>query len=225
MRVNFGGFRSDNPWYTVIGIVENVRHFSLDQAPRPEIYRPYSQAAWPVMAIVAKTAGEPMAWERSVRDALRRVDPGMPAADARSMESIVMGSVGWRETPLRLLAGFAVIGLILAALGVYGVLAYWVTQRTRELGVRIALGARPASIVSLVLRQSMLPMALGLALGVGGAIGAGQLLTGFLYEVRPSDPLVIVSVALLLVTVGLVASWLPARRAAVVDPLTALREE
>jgi putative ABC transport system permease protein len=224
-RVKFGGFQSDNPWYTVIGVVENVRHFALDQVPRPEIYRPYSQAAWPVMAIVAKTAGEPMAWERSVRDALRRVDPGLPAADARSMDQIVMGSVSWRETPLRLLSGFAVIGLVLAALGVYGVLGYYVAQRTRELGVRIALGATRAAIVALVLRQSMLPIVVGLVLGVAGAIGASQLLTTFLYDVRPTDPRVISAVSILLVVVGIVASWLPARRAAMVDPLAALREE
>jgi putative ABC transport system permease protein len=114
---------------------------------------------------------------------------------------------------------------VLAALGVYGVLGYYVAQRTRELGVRIALGATRPAIVRLVLQQSMLPMALGLALGVAGAIGAGQLLTTFLYDVRPTDPRVISSVAALLVAVGIVASWLPARRASSLDPLTALREE
>ena len=224
-RIKFGGVDSDNPWYTIIGVVESVRHFSLDRAPRAEMYRPYNQSAWPVMTVVAKTAGEPLAWERSVRDALKHVDPGMPAAAPRSMEQVVMGSVSWRETPLRLLSGFAVIGLALAALGVYGVLGYYVAQRTRELGVRIALGATRAAIVAMVLRQSALPILLGLVLGVSGAIGAGQLLTSFLYDVRPSDPRVIATVSALLVTVGIVASWLPARRAAMVDPLTALREE
>ena len=136
-----------------------------------------------------------------------------------------MGSVSWRETPLRLLSGFAVIGLALAALGVYGVLAYYVAQRKRELGIRIALGATRAALVALVLRQSLLPIVLGLVLGVAGAIGAGRLLTSFLYDVRPTDPRVIASVAALLVAVSIVASWLPARRAAMVDPLTALREE
>ena len=151
------------------------------------------------MTVVAKTAGQPLAWERSVRDALKRVDPGMPAAAPRSMEQVVMGSVSWRETPLRLLSGFAIIGLALAALGVYGVLGYYVAQRTRELGVRIALGATRTTIVAMVLRQSMLPILLGLILGVSGAIGAGQLLTTFLYEVRPSDPRVIATVSVLLV--------------------------
>jgi predicted lysophospholipase L1 biosynthesis ABC-type transport system permease subunit len=209
----------------VIGVVGNVRHFSLDRAPRGEMYRPYSQSAWPVMNVVAKTAGEPLVWVRSVRDALKRVDPAMPAADPRSMEQVVLGSVSWRETPLRLLSGFALIGLALAALGVYGVLGYYVAQRTRELGVRLALGATRAAIVALVLRQSMLPILAGLALGVAGAVGAGQLLTSFLYDVRPTDLRVITTVAVLLVAVGIIASWLPARRAAMVDPLVALREE
>ena len=137
----------------------------------------------------------------------------------RSQAAYLHRSAAW------LAGGFAGMALLLGVLGLYGVIAYSVSQRTRELGVRLALGATRAAIVALVLRQSMLPILAGLALGVAGAVGAGQLLTSFLYDVRPTDLRVITTVAVLLVAVGIIASWLPARRAAMVDPLVALREE
>lgn len=224
-RLKIGGFQSTNPWMTIVGIVENVRHFGLETRPSREIFRPYSQAAWPVMTIVAKTAGEPMAWHRPVHDALKRVDLNLPAANARSMEEVVSRSVAWRETPMRLLTGFALVGLLLVGIGVYGVLAYYVSQRTRELGVRVALGASKRTLVGLVLRQSMVPVVAGLALGIAGSLASGRLLTNLLYEVTPGDPIVLGTITALLTIVALVSSWLPARRAAMADPLVALREE
>ena len=123
------------------------------------------------MTVVAKTAGEPMAWQRTVREALKRVELNLPAANARSMEDVVSQSVAWRETPMRLLTGFAFVGLLLAGIGVYGVLAYYVSQRTRELGVRLALGASKPVLIGLVLRQSAIPLAVGIVLGVAGSLG------------------------------------------------------
>ncbi len=224
-RFKLGGINSTNPWLTVIGIVDNVRHFALEAEPSREIYRSYSQAAWPVMTIVAKTAGEPLLWQRQVRDAIGRVELQLPAANPRSLEAVVNGSIAWRETPMRLLTGFAVVGLLLVAIGVYGVLAYYVSQRKREFGVRLALGASKSRLVAVVLRQSAVPVLAGVIVGVAGSLLSGRWLASLLYEVEPSDPVVLISIAALLTIVAVVSSWIPARRAAMVDPLVALREE
>jgi putative ABC transport system permease protein len=224
-RLKLGGPRSENPWNTVVGVTENVRHFGLDSDARREIFMPYAQAAWPVMTVVAKTAGEPSAWQSALREVIRRVDPDLPIASVNSMEDIVGSSLNWRTTPMRLLTGFAAIGLLLASIGVYGVLAYYVSQRTREIGVRAALGATRRQLASMVIRQSMLPIAAGVILGVAGSLASGRLLQQFLFEVRPGDPQVIATIVALLIGVSLLASWLPARRAAAIDPLVALREE
>ncbi len=224
-RLKLGGINSTNPWLTVIGIVDNVRHFALESLPAREIYRPYSQAAWPVMTIVAKTAGEPLQWQRPIRDAIGRVELQLPAANPRSLEAVVSGSIAWRSTPMRLLTGFALVGLLLVAIGVYGVLAYYVSQRKREFGVRLALGASKPRLVALVLQQSAMPVLIGVIIGVGGSLISGRWLTALLYEVEPGDPVVLISIAVLLALVAIASSLIPARRAAMVDPLVALREE
>lgn len=224
-RIKFGRVAGDAPWLRIIGVVENVRHFGLDAAPTREIYRIYNQAATPTMTVVAKTAGDPYAFQRPLRDALTRVEPQLPAGVARSMDEIIEQSVAWRTTPMRLLTGFAAVGLVLAALGVYGVLAYYVSQRTREFGLRMALGASRAALVWLVLRQSAVPLAVGVLLGIAGSFASGQLLSGLLYEVTPGDPLVLTSIVLILLGVSVLSGFLPARRAAAVDPMVALRDE
>ena len=160
-------------------MTENVRHFGLDSEARREIFVPYSQAAWPVMTVVAKTVGEPMTLQSAVRDVVKRVDPDLPVAQVRSMETVVGSSVDWRETPMRLLTGFAVIGLLLASIGVYGVLAYYVSQRTREIGVRAALGATRAQLAAMVIRQSLLPIVAGAVLGVAGSLRDRTIAAGF----------------------------------------------
>jgi ABC-type antimicrobial peptide transport system permease subunit len=126
---------------------------------------------------------------------------------------------------MRLFTGFAAIGLLLASIGVYGVLAYYVSQRTREIGVRAALGATRSQLAGMVVRQSMLPIGAGVILGVAGAVASGRFLQQFLFEVKPGDPQVIATIVVLLIGVGLLASWLPARTAAAIDPLVALRDE
>jgi putative ABC transport system permease protein len=224
-RLKLGGPRSENPWHVIVGIAADVRHFGLDSEAVREIFMPYAQAAWPTMTIVAKTAGDPMTWQSSLRDVVRRVDPDLPVAQVRSMEWIVGSSTNWRQTPMRLLTGFAMIGLLLASIGVYGVLAYYVSQRTREIGVRAALGASRRQLATMVVRQSMLPIGAGVILGVAGSLASGRLLQQFLFHVQPGDPQVIAAIVALLIAVSLLASWLPARRAAAIDPLVALRDE
>jgi putative ABC transport system permease protein len=224
-RLKLGALGNSNPWLTVVGVADNVHHFALEEAARRELYLPYSQAAWPVMTIVAKTVGDPVSWQVALREAITRVDPELPVARVESMSSVIDGSVDWRETPMKLLSGFALIGLLLAAIGVYGVLGYFVSQRTREIGVRSALGATRAQLAGLVIRQSMSPIAAGVGLGIAGSLVSGRLLTEMLYQVKPGDPEVIAVIVIVLLVVGLLASWLPARRAAGIDPMVALRED
>jgi putative ABC transport system permease protein len=224
-RLKIGGPGSENPWNVIVGVAEDVRHFGLDAAPSREIYLPYSQAAWPVMTVVAKTVGDPMTWQHALRETIKRVDPDLPVAEVRSMESVVGSSTDWRQTPMRLLTGFAIIGLLLASIGVYGVLAYYVSQRTREIGVRAALGATRRQLAGMVVSQSLWPMGAGVVAGIAGSLASGRLLQQFLFEVEPGDPQVIATIVVLLTGVGLLASWLPARRAAAIDPLVALRDE
>jgi predicted permease len=224
-RLKLGDLDNDQPWRVVIGVVENAKHFGLESDVSREFYLPYSQAAWPVMTVVAKTVGDPMIWQSALRNVVKRVDPALPVAQVRSMEAWVQRSIDWRETPMRLLTGFSIIGLLLASVGVYGVLAYFVSQRTREIGVRAALGATRRQLAALVIGQSLLPIAAGVVAGVAGSFASGRLLQQFLFQVQPGDPQVIAAIVTLLVAVGILASWLPARRAAAIDPIVALREE
>ncbi len=213
------------PWLTIVGIVANVRHFGLDNAARREIYRPYSQAAWPVMTVTVKTAVEPMTLASPVRSALARIDPEQPVSRIRTMERVVSESVGGRRFPMQLLGLFSVVALLLAAIGVYGVVSYLVTQRTREIGIRVALGARKRQVIRLVVLRSLVPIVTGLVVGVAGAIAASRLLGTLLYEVKPTDPVVLGSIVALLGTAAIVASFIPARKAAGVDPIVVLRQE
>jgi putative ABC transport system permease protein len=224
-RLKLGSVDNDQPWRTVVGVVADVKHFGLDSEAQREFYVPYAQSAWPVMTIVAKTIGEPSAWRAAVTGIVKRVDPDLPVARVQSMDGVLLASVDWRQTPMKLLTVFASIGLLLASVGVYGVLAYFVSQRTKEIGVRAALGATRRQLAGMVIRQSMLPIAVGVMVGVGGSFASGRLLQELLYQVRPGDPQVIASIVALLIAVGLLASWLPARRAAAIDPVVALRDE
>jgi putative ABC transport system permease protein len=225
-RLKIGGYSSRAPWLTVVGMVENVRHFGLEAEPVREIFVPYGQAAWPTMTLVARTAGLPTAAaQRELRDVLRRTDPSLPAAKIQPMTAVVEGSIGRRASFMRLLVIFASMGLLLAAVGVYGVLAYYVSQRTRELGVRVALGATRRMVVLLVLRQAFVPISAGLAIGMLGSVWTSRLLADLLFQVEPGDPAVTAAIVTLLAGVGLAASWIPARRASALDPVVALREE
>ena len=224
-RIKLGDLESRNPWLTIVGVAEDVRQLGLDSSPLPEMYRPYSQAAAPVMTVVAKTSGAPLLWATAMRSAIRRVDLTLPTANVRAMDDVIAESVEWRQTPMRLLSGFAVVGLLLAGVGIYSVLAYYVSQRTREFGLRVALGASRRTLVRLVLAQSMLPVTGGVVLGIAGSVWAGRLLSSFLYQVQPGDPIVVAAVVALLALVALASSWVPARRAAAIDPATALRDE
>jgi putative ABC transport system permease protein len=219
--------RRDGPaWMRIVGVAENVRHFGLDADPVREIYVPYRQNAWPTMTVVVRTAG---ATSRAHADALvgsiRAAYPDLPTTAVRTMDSVVGASVARRASFMRLLLVFAGLGLLLAAVGVYGVLAYAVVRRVREIGIRMALGADRRSVVRLVLRQSFVPIGIGLAAGGVASIWSGQLLASMLFQTTPGDAAVTTAILLLVLVVGLAASWLPARRAASVEPVSALRQQ
>jgi putative ABC transport system permease protein len=222
-RIRIGS--AEAPWLTIVGVVGNVKHFGLENPSRRELYRPYAQAAWPTMSVTVKTATSPMGLAPAVRAALARIDPDQPVSRIRTMAEVVFNSVGERRFPMRLLGLFSIVALLLAAIGVYGVASYLVSQRTREIGIRVALGAGRKQVTRMIVGRSLLPIAAGLVAGIIGAVFAARLLASMLYEVRPSDPMVLGSIALLLAGAAMGASWIPARRAASVDPLVVLRQE
>ena len=213
----------------VIGVIGNVRHIGLDQDPAPEVYIPYPVNLWGHIGLIVKTTADPRRMIRALRRAVLAVDPDIPVVGSdkgfRTMEDYLSTYLATRRFTMTLLAGFAACALLLSAIGIYGVIAYAVAQRTREIGIRTALGARPREVARLVLGQSMRTVALGLVVGVGGALAVSRLLSTLLYGVGATDPLTFIGVTLLLAAVAALASYVPARRATRVDPMVALRYE
>ena len=224
-RIKLGRPTSTFPWMTVVGVVGNVRHFGLDDVARREMFRPYSQSAWPVMTVVAKTAADPAAFAVAIRGALQKIDPDLPVGRVSTMEQIERDSTGSRRFPMMLLGAFGLVGLALALVGVYGVVSYVVAQRTREIGIRVALGARRAQVLRLVMLGAMRPVVAGLVVGVVGAVFTSRMLGTLLFDVKPGDPLVVAGIAVLLALAAIVASLVPGARATRVDPIAVLRVE
>jgi putative ABC transport system permease protein len=208
---------------TVVGVVGDVHHWGLDKTVYPQFFRPYTQAAWPSMTIVLHTTSSPGSFLAPVKQTLAEVLPDRPVSVVQTMEEIVRNSTGSRRLPMLLLSVFALLALTLAAVGIAGVVSYSVAQRTHEIGIRMALGARAVDVLKLVVSGSMMWVLVGIGVGAAGSIGLARLLGDLLYEVRPADPSVLVAVSALLAVVAFLASYLPARRAAKVDPMTALR--
>jgi putative ABC transport system permease protein len=212
--------------YTIVGIVPSVRHGEVGIEPKiPQIYWPAAQFSWLQTTLVVRTEGEPTALLPSIRAAGRSIDPQLPIFGTRTMEQAVAASIGTQRLSATLIGGFSILALFLAALGLYGVLAYSVTQRTREIGIRIALGSPRSGIYGLIVRRAMTMVGLGIFAGVALAISCGPLIQHFVYGVTPHDTMTIVGAAVLLVGIAILACLLPARRAALVDPIQALRTE
>jgi predicted permease len=222
----------DRPWLSVVGVVGDVRHNGLTNAVKAKFYRPAAQFhlssgnAPYSMNLVAKTSlADPASLAAGVRGVLRRLDPGVPLAAPRSMSDVVLASKATPRFAGHLLALFAGLALLLASVGVYGVLSYAVSERRPEIGVRMALGARPGMVQQLVIRQGIARVALGLGIGGALALALARLMNSLLYGVPSSDPVTYAGVTLVLLGVGLAATWWPSMRAARVDPMTALRHE
>jgi putative ABC transport system permease protein len=226
-RVTFGGTDSlGNPlWMTVVGVVGNVAQERLTSEPYPQLYQPLAQRPQRFVYVVLRTAGDPLALAADARRTLAEVVPGLPLKDLRTMEDRVSADIAQPRISVVVLALFAALAMTLAAVGLYGVLSYAVTLRTREIGIRLALGAESRDVLRLVVGQGMRPALLGIAAGVGGAFALTRLMRGLLYGVGAADPVTFGAVALFLAAVAFGATWLPARRAARLDPLPALRSE
>jgi putative ABC transport system permease protein len=224
-RMHFGGPTNTSPWMTVVGVVGNVLSDRLEQAPRPMLYRPLTQASSLSMAIAIRSTGDPRRLAEPLARAVRAADPDQPTHSVRSMKEVLAAATASRRFSIQLVGGFAFLALLLAAIGIYGVMAYLVNQRTREIGIRMALGARPGSVVRLVVSYALGLAAGGVLLGIVGAAFLTRLISGMLFGVSPSDPVTFTVIALTLLATALVATVTPARRAARVDPMIALRAE
>lgn len=210
--------------YEVVGVVGSVRRFQLDVAPGPQIYFPQAHFPW-ANSIVVRTKVPPLSLVSAVRGAVLEIDPEQPIARVGTLEQAVGQSLSVRRVVLTLLGLFAGAALLLACIGIYGVMAYAVTQRTREMGIRIALGAQLNQVIQLVLSNGMKLVAAGVVIGVAVSLGTNRLLTVQLYNVTPVDPVILTTVTATLLATAALACWIPARRATRVDPVVALRAE
>jgi putative ABC transport system permease protein len=224
-RVKLAGI--DRPWWTVVGVVGDVHQQGLDAAPMMEFYVPHTQ--WPFpdsdMTVAIRTANSPAAIAAAARHAIRSLDANQPISRIMPLEEYIGLSVQRRRFSLFLIGMFAAIALVLSMVGIYGVTSYTVAQRTREIGIRLALGAQRRDVIALVLGEGTLLIVGGLALGLAVSAVLTRFLASMLFEVRPTDPATFALVTTLLGAVAIFACWLPARRAMRVDPMIALRHQ
>jgi predicted permease len=231
--VSGGGMDADWPadqpvFGTVVGVVEDVRFRALTRAGRPTVYWYYRQRPgrirYGARLVVESASGEPTLVTSGLREAIQTTDQDV-AIQLRYLRDVVSDSTAERRFTLFIMSGFGAIALLLAALGIYGVVSYAVARRSREMGIRLALGATGSGVRRMVLQGSMGPVALGLLVGVAGALTLSRIMAGLLYEVEPNDPLTLVGVVALMLVTGWIASWIPARRGTRVDPMVTMRAE
>ena len=220
-----GGPDSTAPWLMVAGVVANVQHRNLGTPPRPEMFLPMEQEVHRSVVFIARTASDAASLGPAVRSVVQAADRDIPIAQLRTMDDLIANRMAGQRATAEVMGGVAGLALILAAVGIYGMVAYTVSQRTHEIGVRMALGAHPANIFRMVLRQGLLLVSIGLLLGLGGAFGASRALGTLLFGITPNDPWTYAAVVLLLLGVAAAACLIPARRATRVNPVIALRYE
>jgi putative ABC transport system permease protein len=226
-RVNWGVSEDEEAnWFTIVGIVPTLRVHGYGEEPqRPQAYWTLRQFAWVQKIALVRTEGSPRMIERQVRELVSRLDPEIAVYDIVTMQEEVEATYTNATLQSTLLSLFAALALVLALTGLYSVVSYGVTLRRREIGVRMALGAMAGDVVRLMVRQGLVPLAIGIAIGIAGALAAGRAIASQLYEVTPYDPLVLAATALILAAAAAIACWLPARKATRVNPVEALRTE
>jgi ABC-type antimicrobial peptide transport system permease subunit len=212
-------------WATIVGVVGDLRQAGLMSRPKPEIFLPSLQMSSSEMSVVIRSTQDPQRLAGALRSRVESLDKSLAIYEVMTMHQFMAEQVASRKFNMALLGLFAFLAVALAGVGIYGVMTYTVTQRTHEIGIRMALGAEHLDVLRLVLRQGIILAALGICVGFAGALALTRFLSSLLYEVRPRDPLTFVIVSALLGGVALLATYLPARRAAKVDPLVALRYE
>ncbi|HEU5336700.1 MAG TPA: FtsX-like permease family protein, partial [Terriglobales bacterium] len=230
-RVRVGA--QDWPWRTIVGVVGDIRQLGIDQPAEATIYRPYASPAGDPLAaveifpisVVVRSKSNPLALAAPLRDQLAAVDSDLPVSDVESMDQRVDNALAAPRFNTTLLGVFAALALVLAMVGVYGVIAYLVSQRTHEIGIRVALGGLPGNILRLVMADALVMVLLGLGLGVAGALAVTRYVSHLLFQIGATDPLTFVIASLGIAAMALAASYVPSRRAAKVDPMEALRYE
>ncbi|HYP29038.1 MAG TPA: ABC transporter permease [Blastocatellia bacterium] len=225
-RIKMGGYNSTSPWRSVVGVVKEVRQFELDAAPRPQMYVPFPQTGvFAPQDLVLRTSGDPLSMVSAVRSEVWAIDKDQPISTVRTMEDIMAASVAKQRFNMLLLGIFAVVALVLAAVGIYGVMSYLVTQRTREIGLRMALGAQRSDVLKLVVGQGFKLVAIGVALGLFASFALTRYMSSLLFGVSTTDPVTFVVISVTLIAIALLASYIPARRATQIDPMRALHYE
>jgi putative ABC transport system permease protein len=215
----------DVDWATIVGIVGNTRHSGLDEPPRPELFVAYQQSPINYMTLVVQSDLDVTALTAAVRSAVLEVDPEQPLSEVATMEQVLFESLGSERFNLFLLGAFAVCALVLAAVGLYGVLSFSVSQRSNEIGIRMALGAAASGVVGNVIKQGLVLAVVGMAIGTGAAFGLTRIMASMIHGVSATDPVTFATGIVLLVVITLTASWIPAMRAARVSPMEVLRVE
>jgi predicted permease len=224
-RIRTGGAESKDDWVTIVGVVVRIKQDALDSDPRIAFYLPHSQYTTQAMNVVVRSSVAPSTLTSAIKKEIRELDPDLPIYNVRTMDDRVQESLARRRFAMTMLALFALLAFALATIGIYGVMAYMVNQGTREIGIRLALGATQSNILRLVVRQGMTLALTGVGIGLAGAFAVTRLMRSLLFGVRSTDPITFVAIAALLSSIALIASYIPARRAARIDPMVSLRCE
>jgi putative ABC transport system permease protein len=222
-------FADDAPWITIVGVVADVRQMGMDQPVKQEMYLPFKQVQgfhfFKPRDLVIRTGGDPMQLVAAVRREIHAVDPNQPVSNVATLDEQLSNGTQRRRVGMTLLVAFAALSLLLAVIGIYAVLAFFVTNHRPEIGVRVALGAQKRDILGLVFKKGLTLALAGIVIGIAGAVAITRLMASLLFGVKPVDVLTFVAVSICVLTVALFACYIPARRATKVDPLIALRYE